>query len=198
MKVVGISGKAYHGKDTCATIMQEIAVERYSGLLGTWAMADALKATVFGEANGDFTFEDVWERKPPEVRRMLQLRGTEQGRMKYGVNVWTLQSEAYLRVIAKRLPFVDGLIFTDIRFPNEVDFILNCGSVLPARKQGLALYIESDRPTLIGEAASHDSETALDHMDKNTEFSGIITNNRDTTLENLKLQLLPYVHQLFK
>lgn len=245
MYIIGFSAKAQHGKDTCADIFKDIAAE-YDIQLAGWALADPLKATVFGEGGGTLSFEDVWITKPPHVRKRLQQRGTEEGRMVHGENVWVLQSEAYLRIIEQRMPFVDGIIFTDVRFPNEVDFIQAGGREITnliqkeAQKRlaalgfaaywdedpedsaeflaycaaeadvwgalqgitdipnpGLALYIESNRPTLTGEAASHPSETVLDDLDKNTVFDGIITNNLDTTLDDLADQLRPYVVEMF-
>ncbi len=247
MQILGISGKAMHGKDTCALIAQEIAVE-LGMQLGMWAMAHPLKAIVYGEANGDHTFDDIWHTKPPQVRRALQLRGTEEGRLKFGESLWTLQSEAYLKLFATHFP-IDGVVFTDIRFPNEVDFIRS-GGVDPnvyhirafreelastgwtlekdgeqdpedpvefaalldaeqaameranARTAGLigtgqALYITSDRPTLTGEAAQHASETALDVLDLQKDFDGVINNDLDVTFDDLRDQLTPYVKRMF-
>jgi hypothetical protein len=61
---------------------------------------------------------------------------------------------------------------------------------------GLALYIQSDRPTLTGEAALHPSETALDSLDKSTAFDGVIVNNLTTTAEDIRQQLMPHILRL--
>jgi hypothetical protein len=61
------------------------------------------------------------------------------------------------------------------------------------RNQGLAFYIESDRPTLTGEAALHRSETSLDGLNKATAFSEVIVNNQDTSAYQLREQLDPWV-----
>lgn len=248
MRILGFSGKARHGKDTCAGIVSNIASE-FDLNIGTWALAHPLKAIVFGEAAGKYSMEEVWDNKPPAVRKQLQIRGTEEGRMKYGESLWTLQSQAYLELFRRNFPFLHGVTFTDVRFPNEVTFIqaggidvasysyaasvrymiangfeqylekdpeeenhfsrfLECeqrailfaqefGKTLINKHDGLALYISSDRPTLEGEAALHTSETALDHLDKDKSFDGVIINNMDTTLEDLKEQLTPYVRRLF-
>lgn len=121
MKVLGFSGKARHGKDTCASIAKKIAKD-HGVALGSWAFAHPLKAIVFGEGGGLFTFEEVFNTKPPQVRKALQIRGTENGRDKFGESLWTLQAEAYLNLFSQHLP-VDGVVFTDVRFPNEVDFV---------------------------------------------------------------------------
>ena len=243
MFVIGFSGKAMQGKDTCASIVREIAAEEGYNV-GTWAYAHPLKAAVYGAGKGEYSFEEVWHDKPPAVRKHLQIMGTEKGRNVYGLGYWTLQTEAYLKLFSQNLPFMQGVTLTDVRFPNEVDLVRAGGVDVNSQwdrhlKQclqkagliqfldkdpvedaefeqlrqvevlavdsfhqwkayqmihgnGLALYIQSDRPTLTGEAAQHLSETALDDMDKTAGFDGIITNNLDTTLDDLRVQLKPF------
>lgn len=248
MKVLGFSGKAQHGKDTCALIARTIAREELGMSMGSWALAHPLKALVYGEAAGEFTFEDVFNIKPPVVRRKLQQRGTEQGRILFGESLWTLQTEAYIRLFGEFFP-IDGIVLTDVRFPNEVDFVRAAGvevsvacrkvfdayldtqgfdpdsldpeepqvmvtllnaeqegikraqayrEELTADPNGMALYIQSDRPTLTGEAAQHPSETSLDELDKGEEFDGVIDNHVGVTLDDLAEQIRPYVMRLFK
>lgn len=244
MKVLGFSAKARHGKDTCALLARVIA-EEHGIRMASWALAHPLKAIVLGEGGGLFSFTEVFHTKPPAVRRALQLRGTENGRDKFGESLWTLQSEAYLRIFEDYFP-IHGVTFPDIRFPNEVEFIRAGGvdvrTYIPRRyadimlshgysaielqdgtpvddatwdlsldamatatrerdnlipsPDGMALRIQSNRPTLEGEAAQHQSETALDHLGPE-HFDGVIINNTDTSLDDLKEQLTPYVKKLF-
>ncbi len=251
MRLISFSGKAQHGKDTCARITAEIAKEEFGANIGSWALAHPLKAVVYGEGRGEYSFEDVWYTKPDGVRKLLQVRGTEEGRDKYGVNFWALQTEAYLRLFESSMPFMDAVSLTDVRFPNEVMLVRLGGRVedrvlSEIRQQAradynfseeqeeallfstdvedqvqmlrledrvndaievrfanelvssnsYALYIQSDRPTLTGTAALHPSETALDELDKNKLFDGIIINNVDTTFEDLRNQLRPFVARL--
>jgi hypothetical protein len=56
---------------------------------------------------------------------------------------------------------------------------------------GVTIWIESDRPTLTGEAALHPSETQFDDEDRQQLFDYIIINNCDTTLDDLRDQLSP-------
>jgi hypothetical protein len=236
MQLISFSGKAQHGKDTCARIAAKIAKDEFGANIGSWALAHPLKAVVYGEGRGVLTFEDVWYNKPAQVRKMLQIRGTEEGRNKFGENFWTLQSAAYLRLFAESMPFMDAVSLTDVRFPNEVMMVRLGGRVADvvlseirqqvcedfnftpedeeqllfsqdsedlanllrleaavagaidvryayelANSGSFALYIQSNRPTLTGEAALHPSETALDEIDKATLFDGIIINNVDTS-----------------
>ena len=250
MNVIGISGKARHGKDTCSELIVEIAKEEFGLTLVPWSFGHAVKATVYAEARGEWLFEEVWYDKPPEIRQRLQKRGTEEGRDVYGENLWLLYTEAFLEIFRKDFP-IHGVIINDVRFPNEVEFVKAGGIVLDpyiqkemsnfltergwdpemdasdintlsmqdmqrlisdefealthvsevvdqlmATSRSKALWIESDRPTLTGEAALHPSETSLDSIDKEEWFDGIIVNNIDTTFEDLKEQLRPFVKQL--
>lgn len=201
IKVLGFSGKARHGKDFCAAVAQEVAKE--SGFnMGRIALADVLKARVYGEAGGRYSLEQVFVNKPPQVRDTLQQVGTERGRWVFGENFWTLQVEAMLYVFEKSMPFLDAVVIPDIRFPNEVEFVklggtapVNLSRVI-SRGPGLQLHIKSDRPTLMGEFAQHASETSLDGVPDDF-FDGIIFNNLDTTRDELKKQIRPYVQMLF-
>ena len=197
MYVIGIAGKARHGKDTCAMLLEQLMWEEADKRLAPWSFGHAVKAATFAEARGEWSFDDVWHRKPATIRKRLQLRGTEEGRHVHGENLWLLHVEAYLELFDRTFP-LDGVVIPDVRFPNEVTFVRRGGKISKHAKpaKGLALYIQSNRPTLEGEAAKHTSETALDDLDKEEWFDGIITNNIDTTFEDLKTQLRPFVKQL--
>lgn len=246
MKVLGFSGKAQHGKDTCTRIAQRIAAEKGANL-GQFALAWPLKARVYAELGGRYTYDQVFNSKPDEVRIMLQQVGTERGRRVFGQEFWTRQVEAFIRVFEVGMPFLDAVAISDVRFPNEVEFVRlgarpsedvykvaqermekelgytpeheaelldNNVSALIAlddafaqrvndlmaleveKAPGLSLYIVSDRPTLTGAAATHDSEIALDGLDKSVHFDGVIVNNIDTTFEDLERQIRPHVEKL--
>lgn len=249
MRLLGFSGRAQHGKDTCALIARRVAAEEFGLSMAGWAFAHPLKAQVYGQADGKFTLTEVLDTKPPHVRNRLQQAGTEEGRMRYGEDIWTLQAEAFVELLSRNSELA-GLTFTDVRFPNEVAFIRTGGVVLVPElrrrwetlmteagfgayldddpedsdtfisllatedkliqqldaeaqdmlhsSQGMALYIQSDRPTLTGDAAVHPSETSLDGLDKEHDFEGVIINNTDTTLADLEEQIRPFVKQLFE
>ena len=247
MRVLGLSGKARHGKDTCAGIITQIATEEYKAHFGQFALAWPLKSRVYAEAAGKYSWDDVFVKKVPELRKLLQEVGTERGRNVFGLEFWTMQAESFLRCFETGMPFMSAVVISDVRFPNEVDFCRYAGrpgNVVeqeirevcyaelgytaeveadllerdPAKlvemderwfalfhekikaytesRPGISLYIQSNRPTLEGDAAKHPSETALDDLDKPTAFDGIIVNNVDTTLEDLREQLHPYVRDL--
>lgn len=206
MFMLGMSGKAHHGKDFCSQIVQEMFAERGHNV-GLWAYAAGLKARVYGTLTEEYVLEDVLITKPLFVRDRLQQEGTEQGREVYGEDLWTKHTEMFLEYFKKGFPFMSGIILSDVRFYNEVIQARMGGKVVPhaavftediATAPGLALYIESDRDTLTGEFAQHESETALDKYDKHLLFDGIIINNRDTTVYDLRIQLAPFVERLIE
>lgn len=195
MKVIGFSGKAGHGKDTCADIFIREAYERYGAHFVKWPLADALKARVYAELEGKYSLSEVWHDKPEDVRTMLQRVGTEQGRYVFGEDLWTYQVEAFIWRMQETMPFVEGVVIPDVRFPNEVEFVRNAGIVRGTpSKYGICLRIESDRTTATqGTQQLHASEIALDNY---TDFHGIIINNKDTTLDDLRMQLSPWVDRM--
>lgn len=121
MKVIGISGKAGFGKDFVASIIRQLAENEFGTRTCVWSLAHTLKARAFGEAKGEFTFEDVWYNKPPEIRKLLQELGTEKGRLVFGEDFWLLQAESFIRLLGDAAG-IGLVVVPDIRFPNEVDF----------------------------------------------------------------------------
>lgn len=143
MRIVSYSGKAGQGKDTCARLTQEILRDEHGKNLAIWSFGHPLKATVYSESRGWYSIEEVWDIKPPEVRTKLQRRGTEEGRLKYGEDVWTLQNEAFLRIF-ETWGFVDAVAIPDARFPNEVEFIKLGGRVPSLLRQGIEEEVLED------------------------------------------------------
>lgn len=125
LPLIGLSGKAGCGKDFCADLIIEIT-NTYQKRWGKWAFADPLKANVFANNEGRFSIHDVFDLKPPHIRTALQQEGTENGRDKRGRDVWLFTAQAMIYIIQQKLP-VDGLVFPDARFLNEIEFIQNGG-----------------------------------------------------------------------
>lgn len=142
--VVGITGFAQNGKDTfAARLVDRHGFKRY-------AFADPLKSLAltldplipFGAVPADnpgprgyqarrLSFvvrTHGWEfaKQEPEVRRFLQVLGTEGVRHHLGDDSWVKAcGKAFLA------DGVDRVVITDVRFPNEADYVRNvCGGVL--------------------------------------------------------------------
>lgn len=96
-------------------------------------------------------------KRHPEVRRLLQVLGTEVGRDLIGPDTWT-------NVASKRLDEIresQGAVITGIRYPNELEMIRQAG--------GFMVWV--DRPEITAarakqaELAAHSSETSVTAAD---------------------------------
>lgn len=171
MIVVGFSGFAGAGKDEAAgALVRQLAFVRraYADALRTGA--ERMNPIVgYDDTNGKLLhYADVLQTYGyarakalfPEVRRFLQVYGTEGARDVFGANIWvdTLFDKAYEDGIRR-------LVIPDVRFPNEIAAIEN--------EQGLVFRIS--RPGLVA-VNDHASEGLTDD---DFDPSMIITNNDD-------------------
>lgn len=158
--LLGISGRAQHGKDTSADFLTS-----YFGFRRA-AFADPLRELVRlvnplvevpARSTGDddyiARYSDVLERfgyeeakKIPEVRRLLQQVGTR-CREVLGDDVWT---DAFLGHMMKNHDLsTENIVVTDARFPNEAQTIRDLGgSILKVIRPGfLAEGIDPNHPS---------------------------------------------------
>lgn len=163
MILIGISGKLGSGKDTIAKFLPDAMPSK--GLRVTYmAFADHIKVSVASRLGRNIM--DFYDRKEPSDRKLLQEEGTENGRDKYGDDIWvnTLWNWSIVRAMRDG---VDVIIVTDCRFPNEAEFIETHGGLViridaPDRNE-LALQKESKGDVSAYNSIScHQSETALD------------------------------------
>lgn len=165
--IVGLSGYARTGKDTVAGIL----IEHYG--FERRAFADVLRQSIYrlNPMTGNtvrvanLVDEYGWEvaKANPEVRRLLQVMGTEVGRELFGADVWVKQA-------MKDLP--ERTVFTDLRFPNEATAI---------RKRGGTVWRVS-RPD-VDAINGHESERAMD----NYAFDAWVKN--DSNIDYLRHQV---------
>jgi hypothetical protein len=137
----------------------------------------------------------VEAKKNPEVRRLLQVLGTEVGREMIDQQVWVNIAK---RKIQEHWDAGRNVVITAIRFPNEIDMVLNLGGYTvwverPAesRSEGLAGYegVPGHSMTLKAHTEApgasqstlqtHASETSVSEED----FEFTLVNDSD--LENL-------------
>lgn len=87
----------------------------------------------------------------PEVRRLMQVFGTEVGRALLGDNVW-------IDILAAELDLEDPserYVITDVRFINEVEFV--------HRNSGSVIWI--DRPGLVSDGHSSENPELMKYAD---------------------------------
>lgn len=161
--VIGLTGRAQAGKDTVGAIL----VEKHG--YTRFAFADALKSMAlalnpFVDQEGrlaDIVAEGGWElaKTIPEVRRFLQVLGTEGVRDHLGENSWVdaLQQQLMKRGLwtfeeARHVSVPTKVVITDVRFPNEVNAVYS-------RWYGEVWRVKRDVPLL-----GHASERFVDDL----------------------------------
>jgi hypothetical protein len=191
--LIALSGLKGSGKDTAAEVM----IEEYG--FTRIAFADALREALVvlnpyidEVVSSDTEYDSVsyvvptplaelveeygWDytkRNFPEARRLLQVMGTEVGRMLFGENVW-------IDYLVKKYPNISRTntryVITDCRFENEAQFVQDAfGKIVWIARPG----VESD-----GHASeSNIVETYADHFIEN-----------DTTLEDLREDIRFLMH----
>ena len=83
------------------------------------AFADHFKIAAVSYNNLDY--DKVFINKDTQTRQKLQQLGTEQGRNKYGEDIWIKIVYNWIKLYASR--GIRRFIITDVRFENEVNFI---------------------------------------------------------------------------
>lgn len=197
--LVAFSGLKGSGKDTAAAILTEeygftkiafadavremaLTINPYIpvksiGFMWEWIdqLADHLPlADIIDEKGWDWAKREI-----PEVRRLLQVIGTEAGRMLLGENVW-------VDILAKKYPDISNTgsryVITDCRFDNEVEFVRNHG--------GNLVWVE--RPGIVSDG--HASEST--HI---KDLCSVIVHNDSTITEFQEdIRLMMYLWQISK
>jgi hypothetical protein len=121
----------------------------------------------------------VFVTKPPAIRKLLQVRGTEEGRYGFGEDIWCNIAHEWLKTFEESWG-VDKFMITDIRFPNEVEFVHRHGGKV------IRIYAPEREAARIAtdEARQHPSETALDGF---CGFDMVVDNNPGAT--NIREQI---------
>jgi len=162
--VIGLSASAGTGKDYVGKLIKQ---------RGFYNVSLAWHFKIHCISHGDATYEEVFDTKPPRVRRLLQILGTEQGREVWGEDIWVNTLFAWMTLYHKDWD-MDKFVIPDVRFPNELRAIQRLG--------GRVYRVTGDRlGDLTEEAWSHTSEQSLtDDMDL---YDGFINNNQGSNLD---------------
>ena len=148
MKVICISGKAQHGKDTSASFLKMmLEADGYKVLIAHYGDLVKYICKTFFDWNGE---KDVYGRS------LMQHIGTDVIRRQ--------EPDYWVSFITDVLKFFDGewdyVLIPDSRFPNEIDYLKEHGfDVLHMR-----VIRQNFVSPLTPEQQLHQSETALDHV----------------------------------
>lgn len=172
--LIGLSGYAQSGKDTVASIL----VDKYS--FKRISFADAIRnalLTLNPKIDSITHLSDLvddygWDvaKQNSEVRRLMQVFGSEVGRKMWSDTFWI--DQAFKHITDGVHIFNGNFVFADVRFPNEAEAIKN--------KDGKIWRVNRHNFSAVN---SHISERAMD----NWMFDDVIYN--DGTLEELTQQV---------
>lgn len=159
MEIIGVSGKARSGKDY---FTRNVLVDVYQ--MVPLALANHFK--VEAVALDGMPVDEVLgnEGKSPETRHYLQKRGLEEGRNVHGEDVWLRHLEAWMYALYQK--GIRSFAVTDVRFPNEVEWVQSLG--------GHVIRIDNRGEAETEQADEHASETALDGYEG---FDAVIDNS---------------------
>jgi hypothetical protein len=179
-----VTGRARHGKDTIGELLVEAyGFRKYAFAAQLKSMALALDPWILGAsidqrvlflgddddmyARLSYIVDQVgWEeaKRAPEVRRFLQVLGTEGVRDHLGDNAWVdalrrhIDSDSDEAAVLGEVPY--GIVVTDVRFPNEAQAIRDWGGVI-----WRVVRVNPDgTPFDNGLGADHPSEAFVDKL----------------------------------
>ena len=176
--IIGLSGYARSGKDTVA----ELLVLNYG--FKRMAFADGIREALLvlnpilhdGHRLNEVVGMYGWEvaKSKDEVRRLLQVLGTEVGRKLINEDVWVW-------LLFNKISTDERIVIPDVRFPNEAKMIEQQG--------GDVWRINRHNHTAVND---HISEHAMDnHM-----FKRVLYN--DGTLDDLADEVFMLMHNVYK
>ena len=163
--LIAVSGKLGSGKDYITEnfllplLNKNISVSKM-------AFADHIKINVASQDG--VPIETVLSgSKKPEIRKKLQIQGTEEGRDKYGEDIWVKTLENWIKLRTCRGDHLDVVLITDCRFQNEALWIEQQGGLLirtvAKDRHDIALDKEAGSdPVVRHSIETHRSETSLD------------------------------------
>lgn len=172
--IIGLIGKAGSGKDTTFHAIASLGID-----CRRFAFGDPLKEEVAAALG--ITVEEINADKA-RFRTILQWWGTEWRRQRFGEDYW-------VRRVAERIGRAStnwhGMaVITDVRFPNEVEYVRRSGGKV-------IQIIRPDASTaLTGAAAEHSSENAV----AGVEVDATLFNNG--TPEHLSARVSALLHSL--
>lgn len=136
------------------------------------AFADHLKINCITKQGADYN--KVYGEKDYETRKMLQREGTEEGRDKYGKDIWIKTMESWIKVLSSR--GVKRFIISDVRFANEVKWIHSVyGLVMkinaPTRYHKRLMDETGGDDEKISMLKKHPSERDIDNINIDVEYT---------------------------
>lgn len=171
--IIGLSGFARSGKDTVASLMTSHSRRAFADKLreAIWRLDPIILDGPNHLRVKDLVASLGWEEAKvrfPELRRLLQVFGTEVGRH-------MIDSDLWVKLATQDLEPGDNIVFTDVRFPNEAAAIKALGGkIWRINRPGVEAF------------NSHPSETSMTDWN----FDAVIENDSDLQSLRLKVEAL--------
>lgn len=130
MRIIGLAGRAGAGKNTAAAMLPPGFIEI--------ALADPIKLAIAASVP-EVEYVDFEDREKKEEviprygvsrRHLARTLGTEWGRHLVHPDLWLLIAESSIEANVREYPHALGVVITDVRFPNEADWIHGLGGVV--------------------------------------------------------------------
>ena len=164
MELIGLLGHQGVGKNYLAeVILPKILPKKNTVVL---AFADHFKVDCI--CKHDAKYDKVFGEKDFETRRLLQIVGTEQGRNKFGYDIWIKTLETWIKLLNSR--GVERFIISDVRFQNEADWLKSLNGILIKIDSPIRYYERLAKETnnnldKINEIKNHASEVNIDTIE---------------------------------
>lgn len=193
--IIGVSGEIGSGKDTVTDRFLIPELENRQYRVQKLCFADALKVELIAKLGIDFA-KIFTDRRDFEMRQLLQQYGTEEGRDKYGDDIWIKHLDAWMKLWMTR--GYNCFIIADVRFPNEIQYVESLGGNVIRIKAASRTLIRmtqeaKDDPKKLADISTHRSETGLNML----SFKYTINNdiNEESTVQHQVLTILNQVVQ---
>ena len=194
MELIGLLGHQGVGKNYIA----ENILKKFLGDTPTivLAFADHFKIDSIGKF--DLDYDKVFINKDYETRKKLQVIGTEEGRDKYGQDIWIKIMHNWIKVLYSR--GIKRFIITDVRFQNEADWIKSLNGLIikieaPNRYMNKVVDEAGKDIDKIKDIILHPSEKNIDDI-KN--YDVCIKNDPDNNIENEMIKVFPFFKEYNK
>lgn len=176
--LIGVHGLLGVGKDTFANFLTDHTPCWFAEPLRRGLLAlDPYVALAYTQRLSSVVADNGWDeaKKIPEVRRLMQVYGTEAGRNIHGQDCW-------IKIAEKFVDYHDKVVIRDVRFENEIDAIYAWEFTKPKLKNKTVLVkmLGESRREHVQEATKHASEQGLPDW----QFDYLLWNNG--TLEDLE------------
>ena len=182
MEIIGLMGHQGVGKNFIADLLLKNLPIKNTIII---AFADHFKVDCICKHNCDYN--KIFGEKDFETRRLLQKVGTEEGRNKFGKNIWINVVETWIKLLNER--GVERFIISDVRFVNEAEWVKKMNGILIKIDAPKRFRIRLEKETnnnkeLINQIKNHKSEIMIDEY---KEYDILIKNDLEDKLEIEKI-----------